>query len=310
MQEECLYTGLKKLGLFYDPASATAYGTAMEYYGGPLRETGWFRAMPEELQRRYSFCVTLNGMKFALAAESFHRSLDREACSAAVCFLLAGCILDHMLDEGTPLEQRTAREKLAWEYCAQSFLHFSPAKADHVVDRLYGELARFLQKHGQEAPDARDLLLTHLRRAAQAEALASQGAWNGGNAPDAATVANKSVLFTVVGFELALFGKHTPEEWEVFFLIGNIFRIMDDLCDAEADSQAGRANSLLMKSGTGSSLWCEDALEELAHALARLEKLVCAPFFAFIRYELQSWTLSNPNLYRKVLEEPSCPTLC
>lgn len=307
MDAKHLYAGLKRLGLLYDPAAAVAYGTAMEHYSGPLRETAWFHALPEELRRRYSFCVAVNGMKFALAAESFHRPLDRKACSAAVCFILAGCILDNLLDEGSPAERRIAREKLVWGYCERYFVRYEIDGTGHVVDRLYSEIALFLRDHGEKTPDVYGCLLEHLRRAVRAEVHTSQGTWKTGDAMDIALVADRSVLFTVIGFELALFGMHTPEEWEVFFLIGDIFRIIDDLCDAEADSRAGRVNSLLMKIGGSDPLWAENALEDLARALARLERSVSTSFFAFLRYELQSWTLSNPYLYQKMLEESPCP---
>lgn len=306
MDHERLFAGLKELGLLYDPAAATGYGTAMEYYSAALRDTAWYHALPEELRRRYGFCIAVNGMKFALAAESFHRWLDRDACSAAVCFILVGCILDNLLDEGTPVQRQLAREKLTWEYCQRYFVHHEETGVDCAVDRLYSQIGVFLREGEQRAPDACACLLEHLRRAASAELHSAQETRNGGTV-DAALVADKSILFTVIGFELALFGTHTPEEWEAFFLIGNIFRLMDDLCDAEEDSRAGRANSLLIRGGREDRPCVENALEELAQALTRLEKLVSAPFFAFLRYELRSWTLSNAFLYRKMLEESPCP---
>lgn len=303
MDNALLYRGLKEMELLYDPSAARLYGTSMEYYGGSLRAADWFRALPEEFQRRYGFCVSLNAMKFALAAESFQKPLDGEALSAAVCFVLAGCILDNMLDEGDPADRAAAEEKLAWEYCAGYFLRFAPARADHAVDRLYSVIGSFLRKGKEHSIAAYDRLLAHLHRAVQAETFSLKGLRG---PQEEALAADKSVLFTVIGFELALYGEHTAQEWEAFFLIGDTFRLIDDLCDAEQDQLAGRANSLLANAGADDSEWIPRALEALRQALARLEAVVSRPFFTFLRYELQSWTLSNAYLYQKMLEAPLC----
>ena len=302
MDHEYLYRGLKEMGLLYDPSAAAFYGVSMEYSSGFLRKMDWFCALPLELRRKYGLCISLNGMKFTLAAENFQKPLDTEAVSAAVCFVLAGCILDNMLDEGSPGDQASAREKLTWEYCARYFIQFDPVGTDHAVDRLYGEIASFLRRKKKFSTAVYDCLMVHMRRAVQAETFVPKGPFD----PQSPVfAADKSVLFTVIGFELALYGEHTEEEWEAFFLIGDIFRIIDDLCDAEQDMLAGRTNSLLTGRDRGSE-WIGNVLEALRQAMTRLESLVSEPFFAFLRHEVQCWTLSNACLYQKMLEVPLC----
>ncbi len=303
MDKQKLYEGLRELRLLYDPAAASDYGSVLEFYGGFLRETSWFRALPKELRRRYGLCVALNGAKFSLAAESFHKPRDREAISAAVCFILVGCLLDHLLDEGSPDEQKLAREKLEWDYCAHYFVRFGPMMNHHAVDGLYSVVAAFLQKRRVSCPGAYDQLLGHLKRAVLAETADGSSI-----AADRTLVRDKSVLFVVIGFELALYGEHSRQEWDTFFLIGDIFRMIDDLCDAEQDAEAGRTNSLLSRHGlTTRQLLL--TLSELRRALERLDELACEPFCAFIRHEIRTWTLSNPYLFNRTMEASPCPIL-
>lgn len=305
MNNELLYHGLQQLGLLYDPSISSYFGTALEYYGSFLRETDWFRALPSDMQRRYSFCIALNGMKFSLAAENFQKPLDKDALSAAVCFILAGCLLDHLLDEGDPDSRTTALEKLDWEYCAHYFVEFGPAKTAHVVDLLYSTIASFLKKKMGTAPIIYNDLLSHMQRAVQSEVYTSE---ERSNPTDMVLTTDKSILFVVIGFELALYGEHLPREWETFFLIGDILRMIDDLCDAEQDVLAGRVNSLLPNDKETNSLWLCRSLDNLQQALVRLKDLVREPLFSFICYEIQSWTLSNTYLCKKIMETPPCQT--
>lgn len=305
MNNELLYHGLRQLGLLYDPSTAAHFSTALEYYGSFLRETEWFRALPLDIQRRYSFCIALNGMKFSLAAENFQKPIDREALSAAVCFILAGCLLDHLLDEGTPDSRKSALEKLGWEYCAHYFVQFGSAKTVHTVDLLYSIIASFLKKRMGAVPAIYNDLLTHMQRAVQAEVYTLE---ERGSPIDMALTADKSILFVVIGFELALYGEHLPQEWEVFFLIGDILRMIDDLCDAEQDMLEGRVNSLLPNDKEANDRWLCQSLDHLQQALVRLKALVREPFFAFVHYEIQSWTLSNTYLYKKTMETSPCQT--
>ncbi len=301
MDNRKLYEGLQQLGLLYDPADTASYSPVMEFHSGFLRETDWFHALSRELRRCYGLCVAMNGTKFSLAAESFHKPRDKEAISAAVCFVLAGCMLDHMLDEGSLPEQTLAREKLKWDYCAHYFVRFGPLTDQHAVDRLFCVVAAFLQKRRDSCPEAYNRLLAHIQRTAFSETADDRTI-----AADQTLTRDKSVLFVVIGFELALFGEHSQQEWDTFFLTGDIFRIIDDLCDAEQDAQAGRTNSLFLQHELTNSRIVL-AISELRRALERLEGLACEPFCEFIRHELRIWTLSNPYLFARTMEAPSCP---
>ena len=303
MNNKRLYQGLADLGLMYDPAVAVVYSGAQEYYGGFLWGAKWFCGMPEDFQKRYRLCVALNGMKFTLAMENFEKPRDWEAISAATCFILAGCLLDHLIDEGISEDRALALEKLDWEYCAHYFVRFGPARSEHTVDMLYGVIGAFLRERKHVSTAAYHQLISHLRRAIQAETADKKSIGE-----DRELVVDKSVLFVVIGFELAMYGDHTQQEWETFFLIGDIFRIIDDLCDAEQDARVGHMNSLLSGQEL-TDLPIDKTLSDLGESLEQLKALVSEPFYEFIRYEIQSWTLSNAYLFNKITEGIPCPTL-
>ena len=303
MNNRRLYEELTRMGLMYDPATAAAYSAAQEYYGSFLWKTRWFRKIPGDLQNRYRLCIAMNGMKFALAMENFRKPRDWEAISAATCFILAGCLLDYLIDEGSSGDRGLALEKLDWEYCAHYFVRFGPARDGHTVDLLYSVIASYLQKKKHSSHAAYDQLIGHLKRAVQAETADGKHILE-----DKTLVADKSVLFVVIGFELALYGNHTQQEWETFFLIGDIFRIIDDLCDAEQDACAGHVNSLLsMEILTDNQL--DEIFSILQDSLERLEALISEPFFEFIRHEIRSWTLGNAYLFKRMTEVTPCPIL-
>lgn len=292
-----LYSKLKEADLLYWPDEAEIYGTAISYYSTFWREAAWAKALDEDTKQRYALCMDMNSMKFALAAECLRRPLDKEALSAAVCFVFTGCLLDNLVDCGSPTEREQVLKMLEWKYCAHYFVSFGPAKSNYIIDVLFNVIARYLKDRKETEPKAYDQFLAYLRRAIAAEATSLDSEKH---IQQKNVIMDKSVLFEVLGFQLAFFGANTRREWDIFFLIGNIFRIIDDLCDEEDDAENGQINSLL--SGECGSL--EQMLAELTQALERLKQLTGPALYHFIRYEVRCWTLDNPYLYQKAFEVP------
>lgn len=301
MDKELLYNRLKAADLLYQSNKGALYGTALSYYSGFWRETVWAKALDEETKRRYALCLDMNSMKFALAAKSLCRPMEKEALSAAVSFILAGCLLDNFIDQGSAAERKQAMEMLEWEYCAHYFVHFGSAKSKHAIDVLFSEIAHYLKDKARTEPKAYDQFLAYLRRATAAEVASANGR---DDALQNRMIVDKSVLFEVLGFQLAFYGNHTCQEWEIFFLIGNIFWMIDDLCDVEEDTRSGQVNALLSAECGSLEVRMTRMLTELTQALERLKLLVEPAFYQFILYEVRSWTLDEPGLYRKVMEAP------
>lgn len=297
-----LYCGLKRAGLLYDVSIAAGFSAQLSYFNAFLQDEPWFRALPVELRCRYALCLSMNCVKFSLAAQCFRWSQNLEAFSVAASFILAGCILDDMIDNEDSEVRQLALRKLNWGYCSDYFIWFQPMREVHVIDQLYSFIGAFLEKKRCCNPEAYEYFLALLKRAVIAEC--------GSNDRVNQTLAtDKSTLFTVLGFLLALYGNHTPEELSAFYLAGDLFRRMDDLCDFESDRDTGHVNSLRLEDGVDEVELVEKELRSISSGLGRLEGLTDSSFGLFIRYELQSWTLSNPYLYQKTIEVPKCQTL-
>lgn len=294
-----LYQGLQKEGLLYSTNIAAEYSMYFSYYRYLVEEASWFLEFPMELKKRYALNISINCTKYALAAKNFGKTLEQEAISAATAFVLAGCCLDDMLDGNVQEERQLALEKLNWEYCAHYFVEFGKRKALHPVDILYEAVGNFLQKKSELDRLSYEQLLQYLRRAAFSEQ------WSGSCtdfSSDEYAVRDKSVLFVVIGFLFALFGTHTQKEEKAFFLIGEIYRSIDDLCDYEEDKRAGFVNSLfIQKEAIPDTIIIARELHWLHNALQQLRRFIDQPFYDFIRFNLQLWTLENPYIYQKFL---------
>jgi len=285
------YRGLKKglgeIGLLYREETEHAL------QDWAYRDEGWFAGLPPDIRERYSLCVSLNRVKFSLAAESFGKSLRPEAARAGTAFILSGCIVDSLLDEGNPQQRETALRKLDWTYCGHYFERFGARLETHPLDQLYEMVGRFLEVGKPSFPAYYADILSQIRRAARAEWLI------GSRQKSASAIMDKSVLFVVIGFQLAFYGAYTARQRDIFFRIGDLFRLIDDLCDLEADERSGQANSLLSAfQAAGPGALAEAAVSELRQKLHRLQGLVSEDFYRFLRYELRVWTLGCPKIYR------------
>lgn len=279
--------------------AAAGYSIRLSFYMNLAKDTGWFQELPMELRKHYLLSISINCTKYALAAKNFGKTLEKEAVLAATAFALAGCCLDDMLDGNVLEERRLALEKLNWEYCAHYFVMFGRRKALHPVDILYEAIGDFLKRKAEIDRPSYDELIQYLKQAAFAEQCS--GSCIDFSASEHA-VRDKSVLFVVIGFLLALYGKHTKTEEKVFFLIGEIFRSIDDLCDFEEDKRAGFVNSLfIQKDAIPDTTIIVNELQWLHNAMQQIKGLIGQPFYEFIRFNLQLWTLENPYIYQKFL---------
>lgn len=287
-----LVEGLRQRNLLPRTDTADFYETAIEYHGAFVRSSEWFQQLPSIYRKQYAEAAARHSMRHILASQSFGRVPDDEAISAAVAFCMVGCILDDMIDNGTIAERRQAQEFLDWTYCSAYFENFDSRAGAHAVDFLYETVGSFLDMHKNQDEEAYELLIEHLKRASEAErhTLTYEQTFD------------KSELFTVLGFEIALFGQHTAEEWAAFQLCGRISRLIDDLCDADQDIIARRPNSLVKRHGALTSRMIEVVLNEIEEALQLLSRTASEAFSDFMRYTVQQWTMDNPEVAQVTAE--------
>ena len=118
---------------------------------------------------------------------------------------------------------------------------------------------------------------------------------------DLSILIDKSTLFEKVVFLTATYGYNTIQSVEAAELLGEMFWLVDDLCDFVEDVHAGRKNSLLfycIKERKELTLErrielvynnMDFAVDHLNNVLAKLKKLVDNEMFFFIVLQIWKW---------------------
>ena len=137
-------------------------------------------------------------------------------------------------------------------------------------------------------------------------------------------ITDKSILFVVIAFELALFNdKNLDKHLKAIYRIANIFRLIDDLCDISEDYFRKQKNSIfeldnidfdilsnnLVKKKTKKTSpsykidnqydrynlienYFDAPIDKFIDEINLLKSELGSIFFNFVNYEIRDWTMS------------------
>lgn len=323
-----VFDGFQKLGLLYrnDAFGYDVFSSAEDkdlcrrlLADGTL---GRVLALPDFSE--FQTAAAVNIRKLVLAARNFDRHWSQRAIAASVAFSLSGCILDSMLDGGTEELKRLALSLLDWEcgcgsfFTADSAVFFgrsasgievgnrnktvsgAASESFNAIETLLAETGSFLQEIRASDVGAYQSLIADLQHLAQVECRASVAM----NVPsEFGCACDKSTKFVLTSFRIAASGQLEPEEDRQCQIIGEVMRLVDDLCDLECDLRMKHLNSIICQAGDSNSLvdHVQDAFLLLDENLSCLKLVLKTEFFDYLLRELRLWTLGNEQIRSKVL---------
>lgn len=298
--QERLYSGLQQRELLYSRTDSLIFGGGEARFLMFLDGTPGARFLRHSDAAPYRHVISMNVRKYVLAMQSFGKSWNVRALCCATIFSLLGCLLDGQLDEGTPEEKNSALRVLDWEKGCGRYLTGAAAGENSLAESLLTELGAFLQAIRSSSPEIYKDLLVQMQQAANAE---YESISPSQTPKDSLYAADRSALFTFLGFKLAASGRLTRQEAQLCRLVGQVFRLVDDLCDIEEDADRGQINSILCKAKNEAELLhsIDKAFLELDRVLKLLDQGFSREFYRFLLYELRLWTLSNRYIFSRSL---------
>lgn len=155
-----------------------------------------------------------------------------------VYFSVLGCILDHMIDNGSNIERKMAVEYLNRNYCSHYLENFGTRKTDSVIDELFEYIGIGLQKIKEQNVNTYENIVDMIYKAAESELFVS------GEDSRSSSVTDKSILFVIVSLKI-MTADLCIEKNELFEHIAYAIQIIDDICDVYEDRNAGHDNPIL-----------------------------------------------------------------
>ncbi len=333
---DILYKRLKEHDLTLIEEEDVRYRSKFQYFYELLElDNNIIIRIKRELGINTEKYFLMNSMKFYLACEEFKVLKNKDNIKAAIYFTVLGCVLDKMIDEGNDKIKNMALEKLSWNYCKDYFIEFKDEKEDSVIDYLFQYLGKVLKMMKKENFLLYKNIVYFIERAIDSEVYVTLRLKNDNfilskykmnNIDSSENIENllitdKSILFVVTAFELALFNdKNLDKHLKVIYRIANIFRLIDDLCDISEDYCRKQKNSIfelndiefdilsdnLVKKKTSPShkidnqydrynlieSYFDSPIDKFIDEINLLKSELGSTFFNFVNYEIRDWTMS------------------
>lgn len=207
------------------------------------------------IESRYEFnmqkmCV-LNYNKFVLWQRCFAGKIDEEKIKAATEFVAFCCLADKFLDSG-----RFDREEKEIVYESLNIRNFQgetsyTGRAFSELDEFINHIRNFLERNQMDHAEEIQCILLRMRAAYESEKYMYLFPLSNDDRisrEEYHLLTDKSVQFEIAAFMIASMGYNSEQSLNAANCIGEIFWVLDDLCDLLEDIKNGQKNSLLFYS--------------------------------------------------------------
>lgn len=220
-----------------------------------------------------------------------------------VYFSVLGCILDHMIDNGSDVERKMAVEYLNRKYCSHYLEDFGERKTDSVIDELFEYIGMGLRKIKKQNIKAYEDIVDMIYKAIESELFVS------GEDSQSSSLTDKSVLFVVVSLKI-MTADLCIENDELFEHIAYAIQIIDDICDVYEDRDAGHDNPILTQlnaqyykiNAQYYKTVIDDSLTSLSEHMEAIELLGNTALANLMHFEISEWCMSCKYIRDKVWE--------
>lgn len=254
------------------------------------------------IEQKYGFDMRLNYKQLYLWQKTVTSKLDEERMIVAGKLVLFCCLIDNILD--SPRFSIVAKDKLC-EMAGMTFFNSKLQKDSpdfSEINILAQDILRFYQDHPTDIAYLNwkeDLLHAFQSEVYMYRSMLKKR--EGIPDENLGLLIDKSIKFEKAAFLTATYGHNTPQSVEVAELLGNVFWLVDDLCDFIEDVHAGRKNSLLFYCVPERGVFTLEQRIEMAYrnmdlatdhlnsVLTRLRALVSLDMSSFIVSQIWKW---------------------
>ena len=291
---------IKENQRLFDECTAHVFSSKIPKPEGETYEK--LQSLLSTIEQKYGFDMRLNYKQLYLWQRTVMSEVDEERMLVAGKLVLFCCLIDNFLD--SPRFSIAAKNKLC-EMAGMTFFNLKRQKDSpnfYEINILAQDVLRFYQDHPTDIayPNWKEDLF----HAFQSEVYMYRSMLKkreGLPDEDLGLLIDKSIKFEKAAFLTATYGHNTAQSVEVAKLLGEVFWLVDDLCDFIEDVHAGRKNSLLFYCVQESGVFTLEQRIEMAYAnmdlaidrlnsvLIRLRALVNLDMISFIVSQIWKW---------------------
>lgn len=296
-----LFLKLKQHGFLYDKQINIYWRKDFQYY---FNLFDWDLNFINYLQKNYEFnaynILLINSKKCFFLSSFFDVKFNANKIKYGIYFILLGCYVDFVLDNGSTKQKLLVKEKLSWNYCSNYFEKGKIVKSECPIDILFQFVGCGLQEIKNYNIERYDYVINLIKKSIISEL----DVINENITFSDELVKNKSILFVAIAMIISFYNCLDFDKLKnCAFSIGNIFSIIDDLCDVQEDKNQKQKNIVLDRINNDSKQYLyviNYFIKELEKEFYYLQSFTNNTIYMLILAEVQEWTLSNKNLKERI----------
>lgn len=255
---------------------------------------GITQRIKDEFGLGFEHVFQINSRKALLIRDNYSNGSSHVLERTGVYFSVLGCILDHMIDNGSNIERKRAVEYLNMKYCSHFFKDFGSRKTDSVIDELFEYIGIGLRKIKEQNVKAYVDIVDMIYEAIESELFVS------GEESRSSSVTDKSILFVIIALKIMTADLLIDND-ELFEHIAYSIQIIDDVCDVYEDRNAGHYNPILTQlKDQDYRIVIDSSLTALSLHINAIELFGNTALTNLIHYELSEWCMSCQYIREKV----------
>lgn len=257
--------------------------------------TNYIKRLREETGDGFENVFLVNARKAMLLRGIYTDAHSLILERTSVYFAVLGCVLDYMIDNGSEEQGSRAAEYLNGENCRHYFCDFAGMLSDSVIDELFYEIGKGLKYIAEIDKGKYNRIISMIKKAAESELFVS------GEKSGSVSATDKAIVFAMIPLEITAADLPVERE-ELFFSVGRVMQIIDDLCDVFDDIKRGQANpyAALLNEGQDYKAVISSAADDISKELCVISDCGSEEFYEFIRKEITEWSMGSSYIRERI----------
>lgn len=292
-----LYNALEKTKIMLDKTNYIKSRVNLETY---LKKYYFderiIRKIKNDYNIRFNNVFLINSKKFYLISKLYLEKTNKYFIETAIYFIVLGCLLDALIDNGLEYQKREAKNKIDINYCNDYLINFNKAKENNAIDLLFEKVGEGLKQIKEIDESYYIEIIELIKRAIESELyVVSKCSLDN----EKCMIQNKSILFSVISLKIALIGNKYDDD--IFFSIGELFALIDDLCDYFEDKISLQKNIIISKiENEKYDFVINSTVNRLEELLEEIKNKTNKEIYNFFIFELFDWILGCPEINERI----------